>query len=135
MITVTNFRDILSAMGFSSDTQSNTFTYEGDSFLLSADFANQRLVYPHEVRGREHNTSFTAPENFVVFECVCRLLMKGYRPEDIELEKTWQLGRLPKSGRADICVYEKGSDNVLMIIECKTCGREFDAALKDTLSL
>ena len=134
MITVTNFRDILSAMGFSSDTQSNTFTYEGDSFLLSADFANQRLVYPHEVRGREHNTSFTAPENFVVFECVCRLLMKGYRPEDIELEKTWQLGRLPKSGRADICVYEKGSDNVLMIIECKTCGREFDAALKDTLA-
>ena len=88
----------------------------------------------HEIRVREHNTSFIAPENFVVFECVCRLLMKGYRPEDIELEQTWQLGRLPKSGLADICVYEKDSEKVLMIIECKTCGREFDTALKDTLA-
>ena len=134
MISVSNFREILKAMGFSSDTKSMIFTYEGDDFSLSVDFGNQRLFYPHEVRGRGHNTSFVAPENFVVFECVCRLLMKGYRPEDIELEKTWQLGRLPKSGRADICVYEKDSDKVLMIIECKTWGREFDVALKDTLA-
>ena len=132
MITAANFRDMLRAIGFASDAQ--CFTYKGDGFTLSVDFANQRLIYPHEVRGREHNTSFTAPENFVVFECVCRLLMKGYRPEDIELEKTWQLGRLPKSGRADICVYEKDRDKVLMIIECKTWGREFDTAMNDTLS-
>ncbi len=128
MITVDSFTDVLKLMGFVSS--GTIFTHEG--FALSVDFANQKLVYPHAIRGRERNTGFDAPENFVVFECVCRLLMKGYRPEDIELEKVWSLGKLPKSGRADICVYEKGSDKVLMIIECKTWGNQFDSALKDT---
>lgn len=99
---------------------------------LSVDMANKKLIYPEAVRGREHNTSFDAPENFVVFECVHRLIEKGYRPEDIELEKGWTLGRTQKGGRADICVYERGTDEVLMIIECKTWGKEYDNALKDT---
>ena len=134
MITVENFRDILTSMGFTPNVQGIVFAYEGDGFSLSADFANQKLIYPAKVRGKEHNNSFAAPENFVVFECVCRLLMKGYRSEDIELEKAWQLGHTPKSGRADICVYERDSEKVLMIIECKTWGREFDIALKNTLA-
>ena len=99
---------------------------------LSVDMNSKKLIYPEAIRGREHNTSFDAPENFVVFECVHRLIEKGYRPEDIELEKTWRLGHEDKSGRADICVYERGTDEVLMIIECKTWGKEYDNALKDT---
>lgn len=67
-----------------------------------------------------------------MFECVYRLLSKGYRPEDIELEKQWRLGHVPKGGRADICIYERGSENVLMIIECKTAGREYFKAFNDT---
>lgn len=41
-------------------------------------------------------TNFSEPENFVVLECVNRLLDKGYRPENIELERTWTLGHEQK---------------------------------------
>ena len=128
MISADNFREALRAMGFSEDMYGSTLKCGG----MYADFASQRLVYPAEVQGREHNTSFGVPENFVVFECVHRLIAKGYRPEDIELEKSWSLGHSPKSGRADICVYNEGQ--VFMIIECKTWGREFDKAKADMLA-
>ena len=130
MIERGNFREALGIMGFTA--AGKVYTYEGESWRISADFAAGTLSYPEAVRGREHNTSFTAPENFVVFECVFRLLTKGYRPEDIELEKEWRLGHEQKGGRADICVYKKDSDEVLMIIECKTAGREYEKARKDT---
>ena len=134
MINTENFRNVLEILGFTADIYSSVFTYTGENFTMSADFTNKRLIYPEQILGREHNTSFTAPENFVVFECVYRLLTMGYLPEDLELEKAWTLGRTQKGGRADICVYEKNSDDVLMIIECKTWGREFDTAKSDTLT-
>ena len=80
--------------------------------------------------------NFSQPENFVVFECVCRLLEKGYRPKDIELEPEWKLGHTDKSGRADIWIRttgKGGKKDSLLIIECKTFGREFSAAWRDTL--
>lgn len=61
----------------------------------------------------------------MVFECVCRLLAKGYRPEHIELEPKWQLGREAKGGKADIVVRD-GQGDVLIIIECKTAGTEYN---------
>lgn len=132
MIDRGNFAEVLRIMGFTADSAGKVFTYEHDGITMSADFSSGTLVYPEKVRGRSHNTSFTAPENFVVFECVHRLITKGYDPADIELEKEWKLGHDTKGGRADICVYEKGSENVLMIIECKTAGREYTKALNDT---
>ena len=119
-------------MGFSHDLYESVFTYEfNQTCKLSVDFTNEKLIYPETIKGREHNNSFSQNENFVVFDCVFRLLNKGYRPEDIELEKAWTLGRTQKSGRADICVYNNSHDDVLMIIECKTWGREFDKTLTD----
>ena len=132
MISSANFKAMLNFLGFKPDITGSVFTYNFGAFTIGADFTEGKLIYPAELRGREHNNTFDANENFVVFECVFRLLTKGYLPEDLELEKLWQLGRIQKSGRADICVYEKDSDNVLMIIECKTWGREFDNALNDT---
>ncbi len=133
MITLENFRELLKKLNFVSDLCESIFTYEFKTCRLTADFTNQKLIYPEQIKGREHNNSFSANENFVVFECVYKLLKKGWLPEDIELEKSWPLGRTQKSGRADICVYNKNnSDEVLMIIECKTWGREFDKALNDT---
>ncbi len=132
MITSENFRELLKKLNFVSDLCESIFTYEFKTCRLTADFTNQKLIYPEQIKGREHNNSFSANENFVVFECVYKLLKKGWLPEDIELEKSWPLGRTQKSGRADICVYNKNnSDEVLMIIECKTWGREFDKALND----
>lgn len=60
-----------------------------------------------------------------------RLLEKGYRPENIELEKEWHLGHDTKSGRADVCITDE-TGSMLLIIECKKWGKEFDKALKDT---
>lgn len=56
-------------------------------------------------------------------------MKKGYRPEHIELEKKWHLGHDTKSGKADICVYDI-DNSMLMIIECKTYGKEYKDALK-----
>ena len=128
MITEANFRDLLSSLGFSADTYKDFYENEHS---MRVDFAAKRLYYPESIKGRERNNGFDAPENFVVFECVARLLEKGYRPEDIELEKQWNLGHDSKGGRADICVNDENGDT-LFIIECKTWGREFDKALKDT---
>lgn len=79
--------------------------------------------------------NFSQTENFVVFECVCRLLEKGYKPDHIELEPEWKLGHSDKSGRADIWVRTIGRDkkkHSLLIIECKTAGKEFANAWRDT---
>lgn len=68
--------------------------------------------------------NFRAPENFVVFECVYRLLSKGYRPEHIELEPKWKVGHGASGGRADILIKDN-SGKAFLIIECKTFGAEF----------
>jgi type I restriction enzyme M protein len=60
----------------------------------------------------------------VVLECVNRLLEKGYRPQNIILEKTWAAGH-GTSGRLDICVTHDNGDEYLLI-ECKTYGKEFE---------
>lgn len=140
MINTSNFRDLLLSLNFNEndDFFEKKFSHCEDS--LKVDFTKKKLIYPEKILGREFNDGFDAPENFVVFECVHRLLSKGYRPAHIQLEKAWHLGHEAKSGRADICVYspvdgkqdEKGS--LLFIIECKTWGREFDKALQDTKS-
>lgn len=132
MITKSNLKDALIVVGFSEEGDRLQKHYPQFDCDMAVDFKRKKLIYPDAIKGRDRNDSFDQPENFVVFECVDRLLTKGYRPEDIELEKEWHLGHDAKSGRADICVSSKGS--MLFIIECKTYGREFDKAKKDTES-
>ena len=133
MIDVSNLKDTLKTLGFVAhgDIHEKVFPEIGCS--LKVDFQAKRLIYPNEIKGRERNDGFDQKENFVVFECVCRLLSKGYRPEHIELEKEWHLGHDAKGGRADICVSDTNG-NMLFIIECKTWGREYDKALNNTKS-
>ncbi len=133
MITVNNFKSALVCMGFSESGSLFEKKFPAFGCSLTVDFSCAKLIYPNEIRGRERNNSFDAPENFVVFECVNRLLAKGYRPEHIELEKEWHLGHDAKSGRADICV-SAPDGSMLFIVECKKAGREYDKAYKDTLT-
>lgn len=67
-------------------------------------------------------SNFSRLENFVVLECVDRLLEKGYKPNCIELEHSWPSGRT-NSERLDILVYK--DKNAYLMIECKTMGKEF----------
>ena len=133
MITAANFKDLLETLGFQKNKEVYEKHYDLFDITLSADFSNRKLYYPSSIKGRERNDNFDAPENFVVFECVHRLLEKGYRPEHIELEKEWHLGHDLKSGRADICVIDQNGE-MLFIVECKTWGREYEKALADTVN-
>lgn len=134
MITKENFQKVLKKLGFSNENNIFTKHFEAVGCDLKADFANQKLIYPTE-KGFELNdgttSNFSHPENFVVFECVARLLQKGYRPEHIELEPRWSLGHGGKSGKADICVKNKDGSPYLCIIECKTFGAEYKKELSN----
>jgi len=135
MITNANFKDMLIYLGFTEENHNNIYIKEFPDFHVSmeADFNQQILKFPTEIKGREVNDRFDKNENFVVFECVNRLLEKGYRPEHIELEKQWHLGHDAKGGRADICVSDE-SGTMLVIIECKTWGTEYTKEIKNTLT-
>ena len=132
MITKSNIKDVAIALGFKEENDKMIKEYSQYNTQLEIDFKEQKLIYPIEIVGRERNDGFDKPENFVVFDCVCRLLDKGYRPEHIELEKEWHLGHEAKSGRADICIYNENKTEMLCIIECKTAGKEYNKALNDT---
>lgn len=133
MISECNFKDLLIELGFAKDGNSYKKSFSQYGCELEANFKDKKLIYPSQILGRERNDGFDKKENFVVFECVNRLLEKGYRPEHIELEKEWHLGHDPKSGRGDICVY--GIDGkCLLIIECKTYGTEYLKAFKNTMT-
>ena len=98
------------------------YTKTINSYIMQVDFTNQKLIYPQGIKIHDTTTSnFSHPENFVVFECVHRLLEKGYKAESLELEPKWQLGRDAKSGKADILVRDNKNAPYL-IIECKTAG-------------
>lgn len=131
IITKNNFKVVLQALGFVAHGQVFEKKYDAYNCSLSVNFTTEKLIYPVEIKGRERNDDFNQPENFVVFECVNRLLEKGYRPEHIELEKEWHLGHDAKSGRADVCV-SSPDGSMLFIVECKTTGKEFDKAYKNT---
>ena len=132
MIDKNNFKQVLQVLGFAE--HQNIFSKQFSSLTgdtMSADWNKSELNYPNKVKVNDRTTcNFEHPENFVVFECVHRLLEKGYRPEHIELEKRWPLGHDSKGGKADICVYDEDGKNTLFIIECKTAGAEYSKALK-----
>lgn len=134
MITKANLKQLLSLLGY-KEVSPKRFKREFASFdcSLEVDFESEKLIYPQDKGLKvndDTNSNFEHPENFVVFECVNRLLEKGYRPEHIELEKKWLLGHDAKSGKADICVYDTDGKSMLLIIECKTYGKEYKNALK-----
>ena len=132
MITQDNLQEVLELLGFERldskmiDSKSlesknaNIYTKTINTHTMQVDFTNQKLIYPQGIKIHDTTTSnFSHPENFVVFECVHRLLEKGYKAESLELEKKWRLGGELKGGKADILVRDN-QDNTYLIIECKT---------------
>ena len=101
-------------------------------YTIFVDFNGEKIVYDSTqnplgiaIKVWDKATSnFSKAENFVVLECVDRLLNKGYSPTCIELEKTYPSGR-GHSGRLDIFVKTVDEAPFLMI-ECKTWGTEYE---------
>lgn len=132
MITVDNLQALLIKLGYKQEEQRYVYNFESKCKIV-VDFENEQILYPVEqglVVNERQTCNFSDNENFVVLECVHRLLEKGYKPQHIELERRWTLGHLQKSGRADICVMNATGNDLLFIVECKTYGNEFDNALK-----
>lgn len=94
MITKDNLPNLLSILGFQK--QGSIYNKIIDAANIQVNITKGEIVYP-EAQGLIVNSRQTCNleqnENFVVLECVCRLLMKGYKPEHIELEPKWQLVR------------------------------------------
>lgn len=130
-----NLRAALYSLGFEDDDHLCVGKYgDGTTDYIMVDFREKRIKYPDGMKINENQTTnFSDNENFVVLECVYRLLKKGYRPEHLELEKRWSLGHTAKGGRADICVYDPSGERVVTIIECKTAGVEYKKAHRQLL--
>ena len=88
MITKSNIRTLLELLGFSQNGNVYIKRYEDIGATLKVDVASEHIFYKESgiTVGRETTSNFSEPENFVVLECVDRLLSKGYRTEHIELE-------------------------------------------------
>lgn len=96
-----------------------------DNYVISIDFDKEHIEYGDKIVAESKTTqNFSQPENFVVLECVDRLLLQGYKPQYIILEKTWPSGH-GTSGRLDICVNREDGEPY-MLIECKTYGKEYN---------
>ena len=97
-------------------------------YAIDIDFETQSINYGSAITADSKTTqNFSDAENFVVLECVDRLLTKGYKPQNIVLEKTWPSGH-GTSGRLDICINcEDGTP--YMLIECKTFGEKYNKEL------
>ncbi len=134
MITKDNLKALLLSLGFEKNGHQYSKKFADSDIFLKVDFDKNELIYPEEqgLKIRERQTcNLSANENFVVFECVHRLLEKGYKPEHIELEPKWKLGHGASGGRADILIKDN-QGTPLLIIECKTPGNEFNKAWKNT---
>ena len=134
MITRKNFKNVLEKLGFENKSDVYTKSFNEFNTKLKVDFKNEKLIYPEDdglIVNDKTTSNFTSPENFVVYECVCKLLNQGYNPKHIELEPKWQVGHGASGGKADILIKDN-DDKTLLIIECKTAGDEFKKAWDTT---
>lgn len=129
---ISDLSGFLQNLGFTLvDGQSGVFAKQyQDGNQITADVKHGLINYGTIKVQRKTTSNFKQGENLVVLECINRLLEKGYSSSDIELEKTWMLGRKQK-GYLDIFVTKNGK--AFLMIECKTW-EEYDKAKIDTQS-
>lgn len=129
MISTDNLKLVLHKLNFIQETeQIFSKKYSNDKIQIKVNFDTKKIIYPKEIiKGDETTCNFSHPENFVVLECVNRLLDKGYKAEHIQLEPRYRLGHGSKSsGKADILVKNQTGEKTYIFIECKTFGSEFN---------
>ena len=96
-----------------------------NDYCIEIDFKNENFFFGGIIKiGGKYSQNITKAEDWVVLDCVDKLLTKGYKPENISLEKVYPAGH-GFSGRLDICVTRDDGSEYLLI-ECKTYGKEFD---------
>ncbi len=136
---MTNIRNFIKAIGFvlkdgESGVWHKKYPIHGDYEILVKlrdNLKDSKIEWGDKIKtDRQSTSNFSQDETRVVLECVNRLLEKGYKPEILILEKEWKLGHKGK-GFLDIQVLDEEGKSFLMI-ECKTHGKEYDKAKKET---
>lgn len=141
-ISVENIKKLIKAIGFKpEDGMNNIFVkkYIQHNYVIRVNFNTSKIEYrENDVKtengiqwGDLTTSNFENSENFVVLECVNRLLEKGYAPRNLYLEYKFPLGRKEK-GKLDILIFDNDGKAYLMI-ECKTWGTEFSKEEKKML--
>lgn len=122
-------KKLIQLLGFSpKENTLGVFQKKYNNYSVEIDLEKQTFYFGGKIKiGEKESQNITKPEDWVVLECVNRLLETGYKPENISLEKTWKAGH-QNSGRLDICVTHKDGSEYLLI-ECKTFGKEFEKEL------
>ena len=125
--------DLLINLGFSykENTKDVLIKYyvNNEKYSIEINLEKNSIHFGDKIFFNDTNNSIqniTKHEDLVVLECVNRLLEKGYKPQNIILEKVYPTGH-GTSGRLDILVTNK-DNKAFMMIECKTWGKEFDKA-------
>ncbi|MEI7426173.1 MAG: restriction endonuclease subunit S [Candidatus Moraniibacteriota bacterium] len=125
-------QEFVQKLGFLPKDKASEIFYKkfaSSDYVVEVDFEAKKFNFGTKIKAESGTTlNFSQEENWVVFECVCRLLEKGYKPEDIILEKTFPSGH-GHSGRLDIFIKKEGQ--AFLMIECKTFGKEFEKELKN----
>lgn len=126
-----NYKNFIQTLGFKpKENTSGIFQKKYNGYAIEIDFEKSIFNFGKKIKGESKTTqNFSQAENWVVLECVDRLLEKGYQPQNIVLEKTWRTGH-GTSGRLDILVTRDNGSAYLMI-ECKTWGAEFEKEFKN----
>jgi len=124
-------KKFIKTLGFKpKENTSGIFQKKYNGYIIEVDFENKIFNFGGEIKSESKTTqNFSQAENWVILECVNRLLEKGYQPQNIILEKTWKTGH-GTSGRLDILITRNDGSAYLMI-ECKTWGTEFDKEFKN----
>lgn len=93
MIDRSNLKSFLRCIGFNGTNEIYEKSYINNT-IISVNFSKEEIKYPKDLIVNDMTTSnFEHSENFVVLECINRLLEKGYSSRNIEIEPKWHLGR------------------------------------------
>lgn len=141
--TIDTIKSLINRMGFlPEDGVSNIYFKKyvmHSNYIIRVNFNTSKIEYRDNDVSEEDGikcgdlttSNFENSENFVVLECINRLLEKGYAPKNLYLEYKFPLGRNEK-GKLDILVFDNDGRAYLMI-ECKTWGTEFSKETKKML--
>ena len=128
-----DYKKLIQKIGFApKENSTGIFQKKYGKYAIEVDFEKNQFNFGGKIYfGDSKKTiqNIVKPEDWVVIECVDRLLEKGYQPQNITLEKTWKTGH-GTSGRLDVLVTRDNGSAYLMI-ECKTWGTEFDKEFKN----
>ena len=134
-ISIEDIKSLLKAMNYLPEDGVNNIYYkkytQHNNYIIRVNFNTKKIEYrENDIKAEDGiqwgdltTSNFENSENFVVLECIDRLLEKGYAPKNLYLEYKFPLGRNEK-GKLDILVFDNDGKAYLMI-ECKTWGAEF----------